>query len=352
MVGEAALLTELLEAYSPSGDEAAGVRAFLRIAANLGFGVETDAIGNGIARWGHGRPQVVYLGHIDTVPGRIPVRREGTRIWGRGACDAKGPLLSALLAHPPVRSRGELVVVASVGEESDSRGARHLVPSMAPDAVIAGEPTGWDGVAIGYKGDLRLRAIVHGVRRHLSSPDPTTTERAMAWAGTVRALAETAADRFRSLTVKIDTIRSSHDGGKESVEVVVDLRIPPGRTVASVVGSLPPLADGDTLETIASIEPFESGRSDPVVRALVDGIRAHGGRPTLWRKGGTSDLNLVAPAWGIGGAAYGPGDAHLDHTDEEMLDLEDLATSAGVLRAAFGRLLEGLTPRGSAPGGG
>ncbi len=352
MADEAALLTDLLEAYSPTGDEAAGVRAFVRVAARLGFAVETDAVGNGIARCGRGRPQIVYLGHIDTVPGRIPVRREGSRILGRGACDAKGPLLSALLARPEVLPQGELVVVASVGEESDSRGAKHLIPSLAPEAVIAGEPSGWNGIAIGYKGDLRLRARIRGERRHLSAPDLSTTERAMDWACAVRELSDTGVDRFHSLTVKVDAIRSGESAGRESVEVVVDLRIPPGRTVESVAASLPPLTAADSIETIASIEPFESGRSDPVVRALVDGIRAQGGRPTLWRKGGTSDLNIVAPAWGLGGAAYGPGDAHLDHTDEEALDLADLNTSAEVLRVAFRQLLEGLTPRGSGSGGG
>ncbi len=352
MADEATWLTQLLEEYSPSGNEANAVRAFGRIASNLGFAVEVDAAGNGIARWGRGRPQIVYLGHIDTVPGRIPVRREGGRIWGRGACDAKGPLLAALLARPDLPADGELVVVASVGEETDSRGARALIPYLHPYAVIAGEPSGWDGVAIGYKGDLRLRATLRGDRHHLSSPERPTTERAIAWAEAVKSLAPTASGGFHSLAAKVVAVRTGEDAGKESVEVVVDLRIPPGRTVASVVAALPPLTAPDSVETIAAIEPFESGRSDPVVRALVAGIRAQGGRPTLWRKGGTSDLNLVATAWNLGGAAYGPGDAHLDHTDDEALDLADLARSVEVLRAAFATLLEGPIPPGPAPDGG
>ena len=35
---------------------------------------------------------IVLLGHIDTVPGNIPVRIDGDRLYGRGSVDAKGPL--------------------------------------------------------------------------------------------------------------------------------------------------------------------------------------------------------------------------------------------------------------------
>ena len=35
---------------------------------------------------------IVLLGHMDTVPGDIPIRREGDVLYGRGSVDAKGPL--------------------------------------------------------------------------------------------------------------------------------------------------------------------------------------------------------------------------------------------------------------------
>ena len=39
----------------------------------------------------------MFLGHIDTVEGELPVRTAGGRIYGRGACDAKGSLAAALV---------------------------------------------------------------------------------------------------------------------------------------------------------------------------------------------------------------------------------------------------------------
>ena len=41
---------------------------------------------------------IALVGHIDTVPGVIEVRRDGDLLHGRGAVDAKGPLAAAIAA--------------------------------------------------------------------------------------------------------------------------------------------------------------------------------------------------------------------------------------------------------------
>ena len=62
-------------------------------------------------------------------------------------------------------------------------------------------------------------------------------------------------------------------------------------------------------------------------------------------------------AWKVPGAAYGPGDPHLDHTARESLSEADLRRSVVALRTAFGQLANALvreTPRAhpAGPGGG
>jgi LysW-gamma-L-lysine carboxypeptidase len=143
---------------------------------------------------------------------------------------------------------------------------------------------------------------------------------------------------FLSRTSKVVSVRTTDGGGLDKVEAVVDLRLPPGLSTQAARAELPPLAEGDTMEVLAEVEPYLAERTDPVVQALAGGIRAVGGHPTYFKKGGTSDLNIAAPAWGIGGAAYGPGDGHLDHTDFESLDVEELERASRVLRHAFERL--------------
>src|SRR6266540_1918462 len=118
---EVDLLMALVREYSPSGHEAGAVRRFIEAARSLGLTANADAAGNGIARLGSGPPSVMFLGHIDTVEGELPIRLDGRRLYGRGACDAKGALAAALVAAHRHDGPGEIVIVAAVGEEHDSR---------------------------------------------------------------------------------------------------------------------------------------------------------------------------------------------------------------------------------------
>jgi len=349
-VDEGSTLLRLLRTYSPSGAEGLAVREFVRVARELGYTARLDAIGNGVARRGRGRPRIVFLGHIDTVPGRRPVRQTAGRIHGRGAVDAKGPLAAALIAGSRFEGPGTLEVIGAVGEETDSRGARHLARRKGVEAVIAGEPSRWDGITVGYKGDLRVSAHFRGRRTHYSSPRPTVAETAVRWGASVMAGTSIApgASPFRSLSAKVVGVQT---GGEDAewATVTLDFRVPPGTTTSEVLHTLPREPGRPALQTLVRVEPIEVDRTSPVVRALEAGIRAEGGRPTLWRKSGTSDLNLVAPAWGVSGAAYGPGNPHLDHTAGEWVSERELGRSVRVLETAFRILAAELAiPRRSA----
>jgi len=338
---DAAVLERLLAHYSPSGEEGAAVAEFVRLSRELGYRARTDPAGNGVAEAGRGRPLVLFLGHIDTVEGNRRVERKRGRIHGRGAVDAKGALAAALIAGRGFRGPGTFRVIAAVGEETDSRGARHVARGPKPDAVIAGEPSGWDGVTIGYKGDLRLEATFERPRTHWSSPSPTATDAAVEWAQGVRALArqDPGGSPFRSLSAKVVGFQSDSGADPEVARVLVDLRLPPGTSSADVLAQFPGSSLPPKLRMLVRLEPTELPRSDPVVLALAAAIREAGGRPTLWKKSGTSDLNLATSAWRMGGAAYGPGDPRLDHTDREVLSVSELSRAAGVLRTALETLV-------------
>ena len=334
-------LERLVRHYSPSGAETPAVREFVRIARALGYRARTDAVGNGVATRGRGRPELLFLGHIDTVEGRRPVRRRGGRVSGRGSVDAKGAIVTALLAGRSVASHGTLRVVAAVGEETDSRGAHHLLHGRAPDGVIAGEPSGWDGVTVGYKGILRFEAEFRSPRAHSSSPEPSAPEQALAWWEATRHAIEArrTESNFRSWTGKPVGWTSDAAGPVDRATLTVDLRLPPGLSTAQAMALLPREPGTPRIRVLARIEPAEVLPGNPVAAALVHGVRAVGARPTLWRKGGTSDLNLALTAWGIPGAAYGPGDSRLDHTARESVSRLDLDRAVAVLRHAFAELL-------------
>ncbi|MBN8134073.1 hypothetical protein J0J29_23795, partial [Vibrio vulnificus] len=50
------------------------------------------------------------------------------------------------------------LVGATEEEAPSSKGARYVADKLKPDYVIIGEPSGWQGITLGYKGRLLVRA--------------------------------------------------------------------------------------------------------------------------------------------------------------------------------------------------
>ena len=70
-------LVGLVSQYSPSGQERGAVEWLVARMKSLGYDdAFIDEAGNAVGVMGKGTKQVVLLGHIDTVPGEIPVRVE------------------------------------------------------------------------------------------------------------------------------------------------------------------------------------------------------------------------------------------------------------------------------------
>src|SRR2546428_4010738 len=182
----------MLSIPSPSTQERQLGQWLISRLRSMGFAARRDEAGNVVAFWGSGPKEVLLLGHIDTVPGFIPARREGDRLFGRGAVDAKGPLAAAItaVARQPVGTGWRFTVIGAVEEEGSSRGARHLVNRRAPDHLVILEPSGWDSVTLGYKGSLRLRYRFSAPMGHGAGPNESAGDRAIAFIRRVQDYAE------------------------------------------------------------------------------------------------------------------------------------------------------------------
>jgi len=113
------LLTKLVSLPSPSEHEAKA-SAYLAGWLNAhGLKAHVDVAGNAVGVKGDGPQEILLLGHIDTFPGEVPVRREGNLLYGRGSVDAKGPLctFAAAAAQVEVPAGWRITVVGAVEEE-------------------------------------------------------------------------------------------------------------------------------------------------------------------------------------------------------------------------------------------
>lgn len=336
-----ALLEALVRIPSPTGQEAAAVAFLQGQARGDGFRVTTDAAGNFIAEAGSGPRLLLFVGHVDTVPGDIPVRREGDTLWGRGSVDAKGPLVAAYCAARRHLGAGVRVrVVGAVGEEGDSRGAKALDRAERPDWIVVGEPSGVDGLTLGYKGILRGRLALRQPARHGGHLGAGAIEAFTdAWGEVRRELAF--ADGFSTLQGRLDRIASRSDGLHDAVEADAQVRLPPGAAPEATAARIQAILQrhGVTLDVAEAVAPHVADRRTPLVAAFLSSLRAAGLSPQLKHKTGTADFNLLAEWFpGVPMAAYGPGDSRLDHTPEERASLRELQQAVDVLDGVFARL--------------
>ncbi|HEY0068454.1 MAG TPA: [LysW]-lysine hydrolase [Chloroflexia bacterium] len=347
---ETRLLYQALTIPSLSGQEHALAEFLCGEARKMGLDAHIDEVGNLIAC---AQPlavedravaPVVLLGHMDTVGGVVPVRVSDGLLYGRGAVDAKGPLVAFLCAAARMSRSGELrrpvVVVGAVEEEAaTSRGARAVVDRYRPFACIIGEPSGAQAVTIGYKGRLLVRYEVVRESSHSAGPHSTASERAAAFWQRVQAHAarwnrEHAGDTaFAALLPSLRGINSGSDGLLERASLLVGYRLPVRYDVEALRAELQSWAaeDGAQIDFSGEEAAFQTTRATPIARAFIQAIRSTGGQPTFKVKTGTSDMNVVGPHWGENIVAYGPGDSSLDHTPNEHISLKEYLYAIDVL---------------------
>jgi LysW-gamma-L-lysine carboxypeptidase len=335
------LLRKLVEIPSHSDHERPAVEELCRQMDARGFRTEIDAAGNAIGRIGSGARHVVLLGHIDTVPGHIPVRIDDGVLWGRGAVDAKGPLctfVAAAAAAAPELS-ATVTIVGAVGEERlGSPGANQVATWDAPDYCIIGEPSGWDAVCLGYRGTLGFHYHLTQPSRHTAGPGESAGEQAIAfWNALVSELERMnegagAATTYTTITPALREMRAGGNGLVDEAVLSIGLRLPPGVDTDRLQARLRELAAPATIEVNGVQDGIRSPKQTPLVPPFLREIRAAGGAPRFTLKLGTSDMTVVGPVWKCPIVAYGPGDAALDHTPEERIDLDEYGRAIRVLR--------------------
>jgi LysW-gamma-L-lysine carboxypeptidase len=384
------LLHGLVAIPSLSREEAAASAWLVEQMSAAGYDrAFVDAVGNAVGELGPADAArlIVLLGHIDTVPGNIPVRVEasdaGPVLYGRGSVDAKGPLATATAAVARLGSAWahthnvRLVVVGAVEEEAaSSKGARFIrdrfdgVHEPIPDACIIGEPSAWHRVTLGYKGRVLVEMEASQPMAHTAGPDAGVATVAVdfwswlsAYAAAFNQGREKAFDQLlpslRSLRTFTDDAMHDHVIANSGIRLPLDFAIDrfaadtldwASSRVAVPILQSPNLSISQSLNLTLSgplttitlrfsaYEPAWRGeRSNPLCRSFLAALRAVAPAEKLGFvvKTGTSDMNVVGPAWRCPILAYGPGDSSLDHTPHEHVALDEYWRAVRVLEEAL-----------------
>ena len=371
------LIETLVASESPSDDPAAVNRCGDELASRL------EALGGHITRvpsatagahlragFGAGSRQILLLGHFDTVwpigqLARMPLRREGGRLYGPGVFDMKAGIALAMLATRAVIDRGGLeagriVMLWTTDEEIGSRTSRALIEAEATrsDAVLVFEPSLPGGaLKTSRKGVGQFEMIARGISAH-AGLDPGKGLSA------VRELARQ--------IVAIDDLQDPANGVTLTVGVVsggTRANVVPAEARATIDARAITRADADRVQrTLRSLQPHLPGASvevtggfdrPPLERtAAVQGLFRQAKSVAAdigidlqeGSAGGGSDGNFTA-ALGVptldGFGAIGDG-AHALH---EHVEIDALVPRAATIAGLLDRLVRRPVRRSLGEGG-
>lgn len=345
----------LVQRYSPSGKEDAAVEWMIARMKEMGFDqAYRDNIGNAIGIKGSGKKEIVLLGHIDTVPGEIPVHLvnhtpllNNPILYGRGSVDAKGPLASfidAVAAIDPGKNY-RFVVIGAIDEERNSIGARHIVDLFHPMYAIIGEPSSWNRITLGYKGSAHAKVTIHQPMQHSAGEGSSASEKAIAIWNRIQYWTDEYNQKqeriFNKVLPALKSINAGNDDFATWASLEIGVRLPPGLPPKAWYAKLQELAgDAELQQQGFAVPAYRSGKQNPLVSAFLRSIRSTDGKPGFSIKTGTADMNIVAPTWNCPIVAYGPGDSSLDHTPNEHIALEEYSHAVQVLKNVLAGLID------------
>ncbi len=365
-----AFLRELLRC-EPAGRSQGLVERFVRgLGADVGVlhpGVmDRPVLVGRVAGRGGGR-SLVLNGHVDVVGAGDPAQWAhpafagdvaGGRIFGRGAVDAKGPLVGLLFGLACALElsgglAGDVVVVSAADEEIAGRGTEAAIAALpAPDAAVVGEPTRL-AVAPASRGAVTFRLEIEGVEAHAGSSflGVNAIEKAALYIDALSRLQSTLDEQrphplYAALpvthAVNVATIHGGESAGVVPRACALEAAVGcvGGETAAEakawVTEALAATTQADPwlrehpprLSWLLEFEPGATAVDDPFVRSALDaGTRALGEAPELTPFLGGSDLRHFTAA-GIPAVHIGPGDLVDAHSYDESVGAAELVAAA------------------------
>jgi acetylornithine deacetylase len=273
---------------------------------------------NVLATWpGNRRPEIFFSTHMDTVPPFIASSEDDRRIYGRGACDAKGIIAAQIVAAEKLRAASIFVgLLFLVGEERDSIGAKKANQHpMGARFMINGEPTE-NKLALASKGALHVELVAHGKMAHSAYPE----------------LGESAIDKL------VEALHRLH-----GMKLPEDAEVGPcTKNVGSIQGGrapnvIPDFAKADLFyrlvgpaealrreitEAVGDLAEVRFTRETPFLR-----LRTLDGLPTMVAAFTTDIPSLTN--WGEP-MLLGPGSIHVAHTTGEFVEKKQLVEAVEI----------------------
>lgn len=303
-----------------------------------GIKTHIDEAGNIVSSIGMGKKKILLLGHIDTVPGNIPFRKEDEKIFARGAVDAKGTYAAFIEAsqHFINSTDIEILLIGGVEEEIyTAKGGEFVRENYSADSVIIGEPSNTTKITLGYRGIFRIEVSTSISASHSASKDYISAPDQLV------VIYNSLSQHMKSLGVEDVSLRemsSWYENHCEKSKLLINFRY--SQTVSVEKLELALLEFQNNNPTIAfnilcAAPAALYSKTTDLAKSFYQVIKSTGEQPTFVSKTGASFMNRLKKTWDCDMIAYGPGDSSLDHTDHEFLSLDDFNLSSKIITDAL-----------------
>jgi len=296
--------------------------------------------------------------HQDTVPiGGMKVPPfggliEGNRVYGRGACDDKGPMTSMLLALKRLATErpanaATVTLALAVDEEFTFLGVQKLVAEKPKfDAAIVAEPTDLD-VVTAHKGGARWEMTVRGAACHSSNPR-NGVNAIYRMGRALGAIERYAASLFQKTpdpllgppTLSVGVIQ----GGTavnivpDACRILIDRRLVPGETPSEAQADFARYMAQEAeldfpvecLPPWLNLPPMPDAINGPTAEKLRAAVLKRKDSCKLLAEPYGSDASTLHQA-GIPSVIFGPGSIGKAHTDDEFVPLDEVEMAAEIL---------------------
>lgn len=283
-----------------------------------------------------------------------PFEKDG-KVFGLGACDAKGSLAAMLQAiqrvcQNPEGVRGTLLLTAVMGEEAGGIGSLYLVThkNLRAEGAVVGEPS-MLVPCCAHKGTYMRRLTFHGKAVHSASSHSgiNAVEHACIFCVRYRELQQRLkADAHPRLGYANASVTLMEGGTRqntipETCRVLIDRRLLPGETkekaqeevgciLEGISRELPDLQKVD-IEEVVSTVPSQTDEDEEIVKLAVKAVLEVTGK--VQEPGGFQagcDMSKLVNISGIPTVILGPGSLKHAHSPNEEVDIGQLEAAAGI----------------------
>ncbi len=321
-------LIQLMKIESSSGHEPGIIEYLEKRLRRLGYSPEIQYSGD-VINLILGDSDLLIATHVDTIRHRADLREENDRVYGTGACDAKGSIVAILTFLESISTLNVSIAFLS-DEEDGGRGSEVFLDHTIPGSAIVMEPTSLR-LCTSHAGNIEIEFMVAGEEAHGSCAEDgvNAIERAINMYFELKSMiSEKIGKSYCNISFQEILGENPFYLIPDTCSGRIEVRLPPEENAEIIAGDAEKILKKFCREY--RFRELWSGYKLAEDHPLIELFRKAGIQTTDWMKSWTDALNFNKK--GVPAVVFGPGDLSVAHTRKEHIELGEIVRAVEILK--------------------